>query len=447
MTLALYDKVNLKENLVFGFVFALFLTSSWDVFGFIKVYGYTLRICSAFCVVLMVVSLHGIIKKGEVFIPSGFYYLITCCVLNLLLISKNGVQQHELAHGLWFLFVTLLYLFLPNLVRPKASEILIALYFASITIMSILGIFQLLYYILFGGDFYIRQWIVFESFPRVSGLSYEPSYYAGYLLSGWALCFCIVIQRINFSKLIWFVYFVTSCALITSSSKSALVIMAVFCLILGILSVLTRVFNLKKFSIAVFILLLCGFFYWSLFIIVGNRFEHKNEVTSQPKTYNQFFQGTGLLGTKSHSIDERLKAASEVLEVAKNNFLIGVSFGGIPYEIAKMRGVEVNNYEDFKSAQGDVVFIQVLAATGIFGLLLILSFFYKLSRNVASEKKFLQYTKPLVAGLLVSVFALQINENFFRFYFWAYVALVACLETRSQSSLIKLRDIKKNALL
>lgn len=412
------------EKLTLVLLFLSFLTSSWDIFGTLTIDGYTFRVCALTLSMLMGLSIIKI-KSDGFFYPAGFFWLLAACLVNWLACFKDGLYKNEIAHALWFTFLVGGYFFVPNLVASrKILKNTLVLYMASFFILSVFGFFQLFLFLIFWKELFITQWIVPGVFPRVSGFSYEPSYYATYLITGWSLCYFYVCQEPNSKKILnWILYTVLAIGLAVSSSKG-IIGGELLILLSGFLIIIFKpVFGFRRGSV----IAATGFGFAAFFLYLSLAF---SVIGSKPRIQEDikpFLQGTGLIATGSHSVAARWDSTGATFDVFKENYLIGVSFGGIPYKIAKVNGETIQDYEDFKANQGNSVLIECLAALGAFGFFCLCGCFFNIVRALWGPKRLVspKVAVALVGALIVSLIALQFNQNLFRFYFWLFIYVMA----------------------
>ena len=147
------------------------------------------------------------------------------------------------------------------------------------------------------------------------------------------------------------------------------------------------------------------------------------------------FDGIGIFGRASHSVDIRTDSMMDTLSLFMNSPFVGYSLGGIGPAIAEMHGVTNIDFETVKVFEGNSIFMEVLAASGIFGVIPFVMFVlhivrkpFLLARRLTSEQ-----SKILVALTLSLIFEfaiLQFNQVILRPYLWMHIAvLAACYST------------------
>ncbi len=101
---------------------------------------------------------------------------------------------------------------------------------------------------------------------------------------------------------------------------------------------------------------------------------------------------------------------------------IGVSLGGVAEKIAQ----DENQSGNLKDNEGTAVGLEVLAASGIIGIIPFLVYFYNIIK-----KSFIRFIyskddigKGLLLALLAEIAILQLNQNILRPYFWMHIAVL-----------------------
>ena len=139
--------------------------------------------------------------------------------------------------------------------------------------------------------------------------------------------------------------------------------------------------------------------------------------------------GTGVAGASDHSTSGRSDRANDTLNIALKNPIIGVGLGGVASEIAFEHGVEVNSVETAKEWEGMNVLFEISAATGLFGVVAFLLFLSKNSFSIIKKiDAFPSQIRPIVISLIYALifefFALCLNQNILRIYFWVHLSVL-----------------------
>ncbi|MFU2074254.1 hypothetical protein, partial [Gallibacterium anatis] len=140
--------------------------------------------------------------------------------------------------------------------------------------------------------------------------------------------------------------------------------------------------------------------------------------------------GTGLFGTSSHSASMRGSDALYTLETFLNSPFIGYSLGGVATAIAEIQGIVVNSQAEAKLYEGMNIFLEILAASGIFGFLffiLWLKRLFKVSKKVSyicKEDTISFIILALRFSLIGELMLLMFNQNILRPYLWVLIGML-----------------------
>ena len=336
-----------------------------------------------------------------------------------------------------------------------------------------------------GKPFYVQQWWYDNLIPRINGLLYEPSYYS--LVMSFFVIFSFSALGVGkkekfFRKSLTVLFFVSSVALVISSSRTGVLAVAFF---IPILIVYKYVFfnglGVKgSFKLFAFFVGFSVLFFMTVGVSVNylshdikrnyadsetnysaavkkeetkpqetkaeetkaeetkaeetkaeetkaeetKAEETKAEETNSNVYHQSVFAGTGLYGESNHSLAPRVESFFNTLEVARKNLLFGVGLGGISLNIAKINGEENLSSEKLREYEGLSPLIEMVAATGIIGGFAFSSWF--LCSVVVEGKVFVRnetsldsiLKKSLCLSLLFQFFLMQVNQNILREYFW-----------------------------
>jgi hypothetical protein len=180
-----------------------------------------------------------------------------------------------------------------------------------------------------------------------------------------------------------------------------------------------RVSSLKIVSCIVLVFVAC------LAVVGAMRWSRANIATVE-----LLVTGTGLLGTASHSVDDRGEHLKDTLRAISDHPLMGRSLGGITEAIASYSGARPLSFEESKNYEGQAVFAEVVVASGIPGSI---PFFCFAVVTVVAPLRLARRTSPLFAAwlralvlsLLFEWAILQLNQNILRLYLWVHIAMLA----------------------
>lgn len=396
-------------------IFLVFLTSSFDIFMSIDIFGFTFRISQILCIVLYTCYVVKIFKDKRILMPIGYEYLLIWVIFILCFTFNTALPKINYGYDLWLIFNIILIFSLTRFLNTDIKfERVFKLYIISFACMGVIGIVQFILGIL-GINMFITQWWR-PGFPRINGFCFEPSYYATYMIMGWIISRILVRNKETCKTLdinMHVILFINTIALLLSSSRIGIALAVIFEGILFIVDL----FNKKIMKT------LCEIIFGLIVIIailVTNRY------------YNLSFllAGTGINGNVSHSVSIRENDLENVLDVFKESPILGRGLGGVYAQIVKNKGMDVYSVNVQDEGAGICVFAEVLAASGIVGFIFFVLYLWKLLSNsvrvIKNEKN--EYKKQMLISLLFSFIMefviLQFNQNILRIYVWINIAML-----------------------
>jgi hypothetical protein len=423
-----------KYKILHLLIFSIFVTSSFDIFLNLKVASFSLRVVLLLLLILIVTVI--IMNRMLNFSIIGYKFLFPWVCMQFLFIPNTTFITRNILYFSWLIFYILLIMSFVSLIKSKPFFFSIfKIYIHSFYYTSIFGIIQFLLG-LKGYNLLISQWWIEGILPRINGFSYEPSYFTTYLIIGWGICFYLNFTKkqhdldklINFKRILW----VISITIILSTSRIGIAVICI-CFILTFFHNLIFRFSLKRIlKIFSYILILC----------IGSILTIR-KLNIDIEEYSFLLNGIGIMGSADHSTAGRADRASETFDIFLENPLVGVSLGGIPSAIASKYNLVITNQEQIKSTgyngteagysagfEGQNIFAELIAASGIFGFPLIiiylfLTFYlpYKLSNNrISKEDKYI-LRSLLFSGVLVFAM-LFFNQNILRTWVWIHIAFI-----------------------
>jgi hypothetical protein len=425
--------MNRPDHFLVAAAAVIFFTSSFDVFLMINI-GPNIRIAQLFALALVVAATlaHRLGTKME--IPLGGVYLVAWCAVQLAFVPVADFWQKSLAYCLWLALDIALLFALVNLFAGdmRRLRLLLKLYLVSYVFVAGFGIVQFVLPIIGGPALLVQQWWLAGRVPRVNGFSYEPSYFATYLIMGFVCLGSLRRSRIvEFrGKVCGFSYLLILIALVICSSR----IGVVFALIELSITPLTWLLRVVKQPRMVLGFHLSG---WKTLTTVATLLVAYLAINGaiswyldNPKTIEILVRGTGLMGTPAHSIDEREGHLQDTLQTIYDHPWMGQSLGGITESVAAFRGLRPQNFDETKLYEGQSVFAEVVAASGIPGSIPFLCF---LIATTIAPLRLAKYSSPfhtawlraLVLALVFEWAILQLNQNILRMYLWVHIALLA----------------------
>lgn len=404
-------------------IYMAIMTTSFDIFLSWQLGG-TIRFCQVVMIAPYVYLIYIIIKRKCIIIPQAFRELCVWNMFILIFVLNTDVLTRSLGYFAWLTMNITNIILLVNVFTTKAQNVsLLRIYCMSFVAVSLFGLFQFVTApILQMNTPFVAQWWIPGVLARINGFSYEPSYFATYILMGW--CFLFVLFKKNNQELfgsnsVRLMLAIVTLAMILSSSRMGI-------LMILIISIAPYVYiNCKRFIMNILVLKLNVSFIkrvmltMTMALFVGYVL-HSDNVFDE---YSFLLSGTGIGGTPAHSVDTRSDSMRKTLEVFFENPIIGVSIGGVAEKIAQ----DENQSGNLKDNEGTAVGLEVLAASGIIGIIPFLVYFYKIIK-----KSFIRFIyskddigKGLLLALLAEIAILQLNQNILRPYFWMHIAVLS----------------------
>jgi hypothetical protein len=263
--------------------------------------------------------------------------------------------------------------------------------------------------------------------PRINGFSYEPSYFATYLIMGWVLSAWLLEQRSEIlpRKGVFRTFAFTTAALILATSRLGWAMMILWGCGYGLRSFKRLApirLKLPTWIVLVNVAVL-------LFAGVGLIAVHKAD-----RLLQILAGGTGLFGTAEHSVVFRQNSLDQTIALVKKSPFIGYSLGGIAPAIGESmwESGRMQTQAAAKQHEGMSVFVEVLAASGVIGfipfivyVLMLLIAPWVLARTCPPVYR------PLLTGLVwalvLEFIILQFAQNILRPYLWFHLAVLSAV--------------------
>lgn len=397
-------------------------TVSFDVFLTIDIGG-TFRITQFLALIVIAYTFFRIWKMNLLNVPLGGVYLFVWIVWLLMCVLKTNELGRSIGYWLWLVQDGLLVVAMSNLLNTKKDLYsLLRIYIVSFVFVSVFGLFQFFSAPFLGmGTPLVTQWWIYGVLARINAFSYEPSYFATYLLIGWSILYVLWRKKnaemfsLNIIKLFLLILSITM--ILSSSRMGILMIMLLSAefFLSKIYFCIKKIFLAKQVKIkgVVNVAFIVGFL-----LLLGN-IVHTNDFSE----YEFLLSGTGLGGQAAHSVDERSERAIQTLDIFFENPLMGIGIGGVPEHIAKAANISAS----LKEFEGNAVIFEVLAASGIIGIVPFLLYFFELI--AAPLKRFRKSGDSILLALIVALVfelvILQFNQNILRPYLWLHIAILS----------------------
>lgn len=429
------NKINNYSNYLFklSLLFIILFISS-DIFLTIELSGATVRFSYIIFFALFILWIVFILFTKNYFIPADRTYipLFLFCFVSLISSLNSDFPLKSLIYSLWTIFSALTIVFLLWFSQNDGLNNLnwlFKVYFYSYFAVAIFGYYQFLLPFIIGDKTpLVRQWWVHDKLARINAFSFEPSYFATYMLMGCFIWFILWIRKndiVNYKAVILAVI-----ALIIFLSSSRIGWIGLLLIIAyGLIEVIGHYLINKRFTKQHAIFLI-AFTVIVLLVAIVLIFIFNN-----PERFKFLFKGTGLFDTADFSYAMRSERALQTFRVFINkpgNVVFGVGPGGA--------GAYMVNSPEFKIYAADFKHIwatepnnitaEILASTGIIGfasfawfIILIFKRLWNLYKNNNLDLKYRTISLALFWGLIMEILILQFNQNYLRPYLWLHIGI------------------------
>jgi hypothetical protein len=408
------------------------LTSSFDIFLVLHAGG-NYRFCQIMTLGLLFLAVLKVVRGARIPV-LGAFPLFIWLIVQIVFIPATDFWPKGLAYCLWLLLNLGLVFSCVQLFSddPKSFMVFLRWYTYSFAFIACFGIIQFILPLLGFRAPLVAQWWIPELLPRVNGFSYEPSYFATYLLIGFVFTGSL---RRNHSPLLpkqtlAAIYWLTVIGIVISSSRMGILFMFIDVLLSQFRAWRSFVFDCLRLRIAFFKIralipsVLLIVFVWAVAAATSLAIERN------PAVALIFLSGTGISDTAAHSVIQREDALEQTFAVFLQHPLLGRSLGGVSIAIAGLEGAKAQSFEASKNFEGMSVFAEALAASGVIGIIpfacFLVTTFRKPMRLARIASPF--HSVLLQASLRALLFAwaiLQFNQNMLRPYLWTHIAILA----------------------
>ena len=410
------------------------LTSSFDIFLVLNVGGASLRLCQILLLLVMAAAAAQVIQRGRLLWPRGGSAILVWCLIQGVLTARSVIPLLSLQLYLLMLLPILgVFAVLQLYGRSLWVERLMRIYILSFVGMACFGIFQFVAPALHLGWPWITQWILHGLIPRINGFSYEPSFYATYMIMGWIALLDLRLEgaRIVAGRRWFWLLWLVSVALFLSTSKTAWL----FMMLEGFLRFLPRIRRFVRkqslrFSVGSLRVPLPGL---RTVVGLGAAFAVGSVmliVLATLVNLSIFLAGTGLSNTGAHSVNIRLQQFEWTAQVVREHPLLGVSLGGVAGRVAEIKGAPVHSVSEVKVNWGFPVPVEVFAASGLLGFI---PFFWFFAEITWGERHLLRahprderalWLHAMIRALCFEWLCLFADQNLVRMYLWFHVTIL-----------------------
>lgn len=399
------------------FIISLFF-ASFDIALIIELGGVSFRISQVFQFILILSGiLFTAVSRRNYVMPLAYNWLMLWGLFLLIWTGNTYHIEYSVGQTLFFIFTCVLYFSVCQVysARPDKVKGLFKAYIISFVSIAVFGLIQFLFGII-GVDLLVEQWWIKGVLPRINGFSFEPSYFATYLISGWGILVWLIERRVHiFSKRTTYAFFtIITTAIVLSSSRMAWLILATY----GAFYVVRNILNIVRTREISRDFIVVGIFIMAATMILP-------VISRAQINWAQFkflLFGTGLFGTASGSSTIRLGTLQQTIDLFWASPVVGYGIGGVASYISVQTGLPPGE------ATGMNVTLEVLVASGIIGFVFFVLFLWTVfsacfprgkNRTMAHE-----CLASLGVGLALLFIILQFNQSIMRLYFWNNVFMI-----------------------
>jgi hypothetical protein len=419
----------------------IFLTSSFDIFLVVEAGG-NYRVCQ---IVAPVLVLLAIIKaaRGRRIPALGALPLFVWLIVQILFIPATSFWQKSAGYCLWLLLNFGLVFSYVQLFSDNRGTVaaLLRWYAYSFACIAGFGLVQFFLPLLGLPGPLVTQWWIPDVLARVNGFSYEPSYFATYLLIGFVFVGSLRRNRSALlpARTLLVIYVLTAVGIIVSSSRMGLSFLFADVFLSQVKPWLSFLADFRKFRIKLHKVNALIPSILSIGLIGAIGIGTASLIEKNPAAALIFLNGTGISDTNAHSVVQREGALEETFTVFLEHPLVGRSLGGVSVAIADLEGTKVQSFQDSKDYEGMSVFAEALAASGVIG---IIPFVWFVVTTVRKPLRLARVAPPdysvllraLVRSLLFAWAILQFNQNMLRPYLWTHLAILATVYAAARQS-------------
>ncbi len=401
------------------------LTASFDILLNLEIDGASYR----FALVMQIIFIFSAVFAGGVsknssgspyIQPLAFGYLVIWGMFLVLWTPRTYHLSFSVGYTGWFLIcVAVVFAAVQYYGHDRKQALQISRIYINVYVfVAAFGLLQFVLGIL-GVELLVTQWWIAGRLPRLNGFSYEPSYYATYLVTGWGMLAWLTERRVYlYSKNYTHMAFViVSAALVLSSSRMGILIVFGYFAYYILKNILFIIFNARVDARFLKLMAVCA---GLSALAVGGVL-----ATTGFKSLTFLLFGTGLGGTADHSASIRWGQFQDTIEMFLASPIMGYGLGGLWSYLATKQGLPLDE------VTGMNVTAEVLASTGILGFpffilfigtLILGSFRFIKNRTLESE-----LLAAAGIGFILLFVILQFNQSIIRVYLWNHIAIMAVL--------------------
>ena len=418
-------------------MWASILTASFDIVLTVDLAGLTLRISQLFALLVFIYFACDVFRGETLRFPLSFGNLGVVIAFNTLWIYRAVTVKNAVAYDIWLIFDAVeILVFTHYLSRQETLASLVKKYILCFDALALVGWLQFALQ-LFGINFFVTQ---FHEMHRTNGFSFEPSYYATYMLMGCVICLYLLEthnDRAMDRRMLLLSTVLNVGALLTSTSRMGWLVLAAYVAFRSLIAFYLQI-KLRQTNLLRLLLLLvpAGLAVLVVAVVVG--------IQVRNPTVILYTQGLGLGGNASHSSSIRLASLAMTWDLFRASPLAGCSYGSLDAAIAALKGWDITDITN-----GDLsmcVSVEALAALGVFGAAFLFKYVWDLSfgcwlrsrRLSCVERSDRQLMYALLLAHIFIFIILQLNQNILRTVYWTHLMLVCtgwnCLSSQNREA-------------
>lgn len=445
----MFEKIDRYSNYLFKSILLLIIVFiSSDIFLVIELSGATIRLSYILFFILFIFLLLYFIFSKRCVLPNDYSYipLIFFCYISFFSSLSSLFQLKSLIYSFWTVFNLFIIVYLLWFTRNSFNNFLwlIKIYFYSYFVISIIGLYQILLPLLIGNKTpFVMQWWKEYSLARINGFSFEPSYFATYMLMGAFLWFILWLYNssfVNYKAII----VISVCIVVFLSSSRIGWIGLVLIILYGLMETIKH-FSIYKRLSKQYVRFLVALLVIVLFVIISVL-----TIINNKDTFKFIFQGTGLFDTSDASSTIRFERALKTFQVFIDkpmNIFLGVGPGGVgAYMVNYPEKFQIfaSNFERLWATEPSNITLELLASVGIIGFIIFVWFIFsifkrlwKLQRSDFLDSNYRTICLALFWGLVIELFILQFNQNYLRPYLWLHIGICIVAANNFENLLVK----------
>ena len=400
------------------------LMASCDIVAAFDVAGLTVRISQLISMAAMFFFLLRIIRFGNVKILTPYYNLLIVIVINTICIVNSKTIFNAVGYDLWLIFDCVQVLtFTYFLSKQETIYSIVHKYIMCFNVFAVIGFLQFALQFV-GINFYVTQ---YNDLHRSNGFSFEPSFYATYMIMGAIICLYLL-ERRNYKcmrkRALILSTLLNVGAVVISTSRMGLIVLLLYVVYRGFMSL--RIYIQMRAHLIKILFSLMP-------ILVGiGLIAFILAIEFEVPFVMHYMSGLGVGGASSHSADARMTGFKDTWTLFLDSPLLGCSLGGIDAGIIEYKA---RNYTVANNGGASMcISLEALAAYGIIGAFFFFKYMWDLTIGgylKAKKRPGEQSEREPVYAMLIALFfefmILQLNQNVFRPPFWVHIALVSTM--------------------